>query len=967
MQFAFDRIQEETSLVPVLEQHRKSVKFFILLFTLIMAALATANVISQWHSNIKTDGVRWVFSGGRLIADEVTDGSAGARAGISPGDVLRSINFRPVLLSQDVGKIINETQTVSRPLQYEITRNGETFVRLVTPVSKSSRFYFYLAFVGFVILGIGVFAFLKSRSRSFALHFYFLCVAFFGTYAFSNTGRLDTLDWIFYWADEIFLLSLAPVFLHFALYFPEKRGWIPRDKAIFLYVPSLILFAAKLAVTLAYYLWPQTTFIATVEGYLAFENIEISYLFIGLFLGVIVLFLSYARAEDVIHKKQLKMVLAGILAGFGPFCFLWLISLGVRIPQAALEFALITQILIPLSLTYALLRYRLMDVDILIKRGMIYTVTTLVLFVMYLLLTVSLLRWILPETSRANITAIATLTTLLAALLFQPLRDRVRIWVDRFYYRDSYDYRRTLVRFSREITSSLDLEQMVGTTLNHIRSTFKVDHADILLKVGLNTFECFLDREKRVHPGISLLTRLSKEHSLFIESVHSLEEELLDDEELLRELNFNYFVPCKFQQNIVAILGLTKREKGDYLSSEDLDLLLTLANQLAIVIENHHLFFSLKNKADELERVKNFNENILLSLNLGILTLDEKGKVVACNHWVEAMLGLNRVMILGRSVEELFPSEIVDRFHNYNLKAPRKKLEGARFYKTLVENLHHKEIVLNLSFVPLINESDVEYGTILILDDVTHQAKLEEQLTQSEKLSALGLLAAGVAHEVNTPLTGISSYTQMLHQQLTKDTETHDILQKIEQQTFRASKIINTLLDLSRQQPQPFAQIDINTLLHETLVLLKPHFKDLPIEVVEEWDPTNPVILGNEGKLQQVFTNLLLNAKEAMHEGGRLLARTETEGDYVIINIVDTGEGIPEKDLKRIYEPFFTTKKGSGPKGTGLGLAITYTILQEHRGSIDVFSEEKKGTHFQIRLPKVKKEVHEQTRAYTGD
>jgi signal transduction histidine kinase len=470
-----------------------------------------------------------------------------------------------------------------------------------------------------------------------------------------------------------------------------------------------------------------------------------------------------------------------------------------------------------------------------------------------------------------------------------------------------------------------------------------------------------------VHPGISLLTRLSKDHSLFLDSVSSLEEELQDDEELLKQLNYNYYIPCKFQQNIVAILALTKREKGDYLSSEDLDLLLTLANQLAIVIENHHLFFSLKNKADELERLKNFNENILLSLNLGILTLDEKAKVVACNHWVESLLNLNRVMIIGRSLEELFPPEIVSRYQNYSLKAPRKKLEGARFYKTLVENIQNKEVVVNLSFVPLINESDVEYGTIVILDDVTHQAKLEEQLTQSEKLSALGLLAAGVAHEVNTPLTGISSYTQMLHHQMSKDTESFDILQKIEQQTFRASKIINTLLDLSRQQPQPFAPIDINSLLRETLVLLKPHFKDLPIELVQEWDPSNPIIAGNEGKLQQVFTNLLLNAKDAMDNGGRLLARTETEGDNVIINIVDTGEGIPERDLKRIYEPFFTTKKGTGPKGTGLGLAITYTIIQEHRGSIDVFSEEKKGTHFQIRLPKVKREVHEQTRAYTGD
>jgi two-component system, NtrC family, sensor kinase len=960
--------KEDVRLGTSLEQHRSSVKALIVFFTLVMATLAVLNVRSQANSHLMTDGVRWVFSGGHLVADEVLPDSSGSRAGIVSGDALRSIDFRPVLLPQDVGKIINESRDGARPLQYEIARGTESFVRLVTPIEKSSRFYFYLAFVGFVILAIGLFAFLKSRSRSFALHFYFLCLAFFGTYAFSSTGKLDFLDWIFYWADEVFLLALAPVFLHFALYFPERQDWIPRSKAIFLYIPSVLLLAAKLVFTLVYYFWPQTTLIATVEGYLAFENIELSYLFICLFVGVIVLFLSYARVEEIIHKKQLKMVLAGILAGFGPFCFLWLVSLGVRLPQQALEFALMSQILIPLSLAYALLRYRLMDVDILIKRGMIYTVTTLVLFVMYLLLTVSFLRWILPQASRANITAIASLTTLLAALLFQPLRDRVRALVDRFYYRDSYDYRRTLVRFSREITSSLDLEQMAGSTLSHIRSTFKVDRADLLLKVGLNTFESFVDRTKRIHPGIAVLTRLSKEHSLFIDSLHSLEEELLDDEELLRELNFNYFVPCKFQQNIVAILALTKREKGDYLSSEDLDLLLTLANQLAIVIENHHLFYSLKNKADELERLKNFNENILLSLNVGILTLDEKGKVVACNHWVESMLGTNRVMILGRSLEELFPAQIVDRYRNYSLKSPRKKLEGTRFYKTLVENVQNKELVLNLSFVPLINESDMEYGTILILDDVTHQAKLEEQLTQSEKLSALGLLAAGVAHEVNTPLTGISSYTQMLHQQINKDADTLDILQKIEQQTFRASKIINTLLDLSRQQPQPFAQIDINVLMRETLVLLKPHFKDLPIEIVQEWDPTNPVILGNEGKLQQVFTNLLLNAKEAMQTiGGRLLARTETEGEYVIINIVDTGEGIPEKDLNRIYEPFFTTKKGTVTQGTGLGLAITYTIIQEHRGSIDVFSEENKGTHFQIRLPKVKREVHEQTRAYTGD
>ena len=948
-----------------LTQHRKSVKVLVLLFTLAIAALGVANLVSQWNNDVKTDGVRWVFSSGALVADDVVIGSAGDLAGVRRGDVLRNINFQPVLFPQDVAKILNESSQQAKPFQYEIATGTELSVKLVVPTRRWNSFYFYLAGVGFVILAIGLFAFLKSRSRSFAFHFFWLCMAFFGAYAFSPTGKLDTLDWVFFWADEAFLLALAPVFLHFALYFPERRRWFPREKVFLLYVPSLFLLTARIVLTLFYYFWRDSSWMTTVEGYLAFENVELSYLFAGLLAGIIVLFLSYVNVEDIIHKKQLKLVLAGMVAGFGPYCLLWLISLVVRLPQQAMEAALMPQVLIPLSLTYALFKYRLMDVDILIKRGMIYTVTTLVLFGLYLLLTISWVQFILPQATRGKIAAVASLTTLLAALLFQPLRDRVRALVDRFYYKDSYDYRRTLVQFSREMTSSLDLQELSGLMLSHIRSTFKVERADILLKVSLNRFESFTDHATRVNPGLGLLTHLTGEHFVFVDQTEDLDPELMDDQEMLRGLNFNYYIPCKFQRNIMAILALSKREKGDYLSSEDLDLLLTLANQLAIVIENHHLFYSLKTKADELERVKNFNENILLSLTVGIVTLDESGKVVACNHSIESLLGQSRALILGRSLQELFPAEIVDRYRNYNLKTPRNKLEGTRFYKTLVESFRSKDYVMNLSFVPLINESDVEYGTILILDDVTHQAKLEEQLTQSEKLSALGLLAAGVAHEVNTPLTGISSYTQMLQQQTSNDPERNEILQKIEQQTFRASKIISTLLDLSRQQPVQFMQIDINNLLQETLSLLKPHFKDPSIEIVQELDPSNPIVVGNEGKLQQVFTNLFLNAKDAMQGEGRLLARTEIEGDQVVINVVDTGVGIDQKSLKHIYEPFYTAKKGV--KGTGLGLAITYTIIQEHKGTIDAFSEEGKGTHFQIKLPKSKKEVHEQSRAYSGD
>jgi PAS domain S-box-containing protein len=927
-----------------------------------MATLGALNFIAQWNSHPVTDGVKWIFFRGVVVADSVSSGSAGEQAGIQKGDQISAINFQKIRIPQDVGAIAAKEMAAKKPLQYDIARGNETFVALVNPKPRANSFYFYLASVGFVILAIGLFAFLKGHSRSFALHFYFLCLAFFGAYVFSFTGKLNLVDWVFFWADEIFLLLLPPLFLHFAFYFPGQRQWIPKDRLFFLYLPSIAFISARILFTLFYFLNPSSPYITSIEGYLAFENFEIFYLFLGLISGIVVLFYSYAKSEDIIQRKQLKLVLAGLVAGFAPFCILWLFSLVVRVPNQALEAALMPQILIPLSLTYALFKYRLMDVDIIIKRGMIYTLTTMVLFVMYLMLTVSTVKFLMPDATRFTTVAIASLTTLLAALLFQPLRDRVRSFVDRVYYKDSYDYRRTLIQFSREITSSLDIEQLSSSLIKHVVSTFKIERADLLVKTGLNRFESSLNPDVAINPGLGFLTVLSTDPFVFVDSYFNIDAELLEDEKVLRKLNLNYFIPCRFKHNIVAIVAVSKKEKGDYLSSEDLDLLVTLANQLAIVIENHRLFYTLKNKADELERLKNFNENILLSLNVGICTLDENGKVVACNQSMESFLGMNRVSILGQRLEEIFPTEIVDRYKNYNLKSARKKLEGTRFYKTMAENFKGQDSVMNLSFVPLINESDVEYGTILILDDVTHQAKLEEQLTQSEKLSALGLLAAGVAHEVNTPLTGISSYTQMLEHQIAHP-ETKEILQKIEQQTFRASKIINTLLDLSREQPVAVENIDVNELLRETLVLLQPHFKDSPVEVVQEFDPSNPAISGNEGKLQQVFTNLFLNARDAMNGGGRLLVRTETEDGQVVINIVDTGIGMDEKTLKRIYEPFFSKKSF---KGTGLGLAITYTIIQEHKGSIDVFSEEGKGTHFQIKLP-MKREVHEQSRAYSGD
>jgi len=220
----------------------------------------------------------------------------------------------------------------------------------------------------------------------------------------------------------------------------------------------------------------------------------------------------------------------------------------------------------------------------------------------------------------------------------------------------------------------------------------------------------------------------------------------------------------------------------------------------------------------------------------------------------------------------------------------------------------------------------------------------------------VGLLAAGVAHEVNTPLTVISTQAQMLAKQLPQGERAAKILEKIIGQTFRASEIVNGLLNFSRTQGSAFAPLSVNQLVSETLQLLDHPLKTAHVEVHTVLDPALPPISGSSGKLQQVFLNLFLNAKDAMPQGGRLRVATWAEDGTVRIEISDTGAGIPPEHLNRIFDPFFTTK-GPG-RGTGLGLSVSYGIIHEHAGKIQAESWPGLGTRFRLEFPAVKSAVH---------
>ncbi|MEO7659938.1 MAG: ATP-binding protein, partial [Pyrinomonadaceae bacterium] len=260
-------------------------------------------------------------------------------------------------------------------------------------------------------------------------------------------------------------------------------------------------------------------------------------------------------------------------------------------------------------------------------------------------------------------------------------------------------------------------------------------------------------------------------------------------------------------------------------------------------------------------------------------------------------------------------------------------------------------LILNVAVAPLLSVSNQQTGAIIVLENVSSRVKLEETLQQSEKLSSIGLLAAGVAHEVNTPLTGVSSYTQMLLGMIPETDPKHALLQKMQRQTDRATNIVGNLLNFSRTaNTEEFTEFEINKLLNDTLQLLEPQLRKSNIEIVKEYSDRPLPVSGSAGKLQQVFTNLILNARDALYSGGSITLRTYAENiNGVAVEVIDNGEGIRPENLTKVFDPFFTTK-GVG-NGTGLGLAVSYGIIQEHNGTIEVQSVEGEGTTFRLVFP----------------
>ncbi len=973
---------------------------------LMAAALLVAAGALNFHQRLTrtpplTDGVTWKQTeDGRIVAQTVDPYSAAGRAGILgilPGDRLIAISpdeehFEPVVNSSEVSIYLEEAKGARGRLTYVIERpdpNGarpyEVVLDRLAPIPNHGARAFYLNAVGLVYLFVGLFVLFKQGERApFVLHFATLCVAAFVFHFYKPIGFYEDLDQSIAFLDDAAQILFAPLLLHLCAIYPVRRQLSERRRwaaVLLLYAPA----AALVALSVLSYYPNEIERLTGAHPNLSddFDRVRhtaiMAHLSVALAGSAAVLVWRFWRSSAAVVRQQLKWVVWGSVVAVAPFTLLYAAGFifgDLNTPATPADAqtyrwltdaAVVPLVLIPLTFGNSVVRYRLMDVDIVVRRAAVYALTTV--FIALLLGTVVYVAGLYAFGGGAAATAeggasalqiiIAVLAMSLIVMTAAPVKNFLQERIDRIFYGERYDLRRGLLDFGRTLSATTSLDPLLDALVSRLREVLGVERVAIFVEDERGgggggggyrvARSAGLSSEVMVPPDFREMIRV-RSASTGIVRADDLDLAPGATEFVRRALH--YYVPCVVRDRMVAVIGLGRSTGGALLSSEDLEILRTISGYVAVAIENSLLYQEQRERAAELETLKEFNESIVESINVGLMAVDAGGRVTGCNSSLEQMLGVARDEAIGSPVEELFAEDFAETLQQMLGAAGWELSELRNLYKLHTGTRAGRPLILNVALAPLRRaESGEATGALVVLEDVTARVRLEEQLQQREKLSSIGLLAAGVAHEINTPLTGVSSYTQMLLGMFADHDPKHKLLEKIHRQTERATGIVNNLLNFSRTGgATEFGDVDLNHVLEDTLQLLEPQMRHSQIEVARDFDAALPRAYGNAGKLQQVFTNLLLNARDALPDGGCVKLSTRAAGDgSVSVRVADDGIGIAPENVARIYDPFFTTK-GVG-RGTGLGLAITYGIVQEHSGHITVESAPGRGTSFRITLP----------------
>ena len=413
-------------------------------------------------------------------------------------------------------------------------------------------------------------------------------------------------------------------------------------------------------------------------------------------------------------------------------------------------------------------------------------------------------------------------------------------------------------------------------------------------------------------------------------------------------------VPLEHDEACIGLLEVRPEPDADAR-----DILVVVADLLATFLASLALSadFAVEVAAQsrEIDEQRRFTSLIIDSLPVGLYVVDRDYRIQIWNRQREiGTPGLRRDEVVGRPVFEVLTRQPAEELRaDFDRVFQTGEIQQAELEVTLGGEVRS----FRLSKIPMRLEGDAISHVITIGEDVTESRRTQGQIMQSEKLAAIGQLAAGVMHEINNPLATISACVAAITGRLDEASgreraAVEEYLELIDKEVDRCSRIVDGLLDFSRPKGKAKGRVVLNALVDETLFLMKHHQRFKRLTVARELDVALPATMGNAEQLTQVLMALMLNAVDAMDDRGKLTVRTGKSphrSDEVVVEIEDTGIGIPRADQTKIFEPFYTTKPPG--RGTGLGLSICYGIVEDHHGRIEVDSTPGRGTTFRVFLP----------------
>ncbi|MEM7048378.1 MAG: ATP-binding protein [Acidobacteriota bacterium] len=812
--------------------------------------------------------------------------------------------------------------------------------------------YLVLAVIGIGYLLIGLYALLRDTRSRTGLFFLWCAVsaAFYLVTPGTLQQRPEGMVQILFAADQLARIILPALTLHLFLVFPSSLGpnrlgrWTP-----FLYLPVAVqaLLHGDLMLAGGRFFFGGDI----VAGVRRVDQLEMALLVIFFLAAAAVLAWRLRRERGWEQVSQVRWIALGIAGGYLPFALIYGLPSLFRQPPSMLwtTLAVAPLGLVPLTFAWAILRYKLWDIDVIVRNAISGTLTLMLGVLGFSLANLAIDQGIGDTLGTARNLASFAAGLAIAGLMI-PARRGIASGLERFQYRQTWGKRRALTEYGHELLHERDLGRLCGGLLERLEDAVQLERVNLYLDVG--------DQLRLARPEDRTPPELPKDalgDELWERDMEALSGVALPGGKApmalrLFKAGYRYVFPLTVSNSRVGLAVTGYREGQQPLNSDDLDLIRQLLDQTALAIENAHLLTRVSDQLEEVSLLQSYTEGILESSPAGIAVIAEGQRIVSANGAFAELVGRDREALAGQRLEDYLPIR--------PLPTPSDGLVEVAYCEAAGAERHLR--ISTAEFQDHRPEAgprrDLE---ILVVHDVTERIALESALRDKERLAALGALAAGVAHEVNTPITGISSYAQMLLADLDESDPNYGILKKVEKQTFRASQIVNSLLEFARNREHELAPVNLGSLVDDCLDLLRPRLAKRQVRARWQAPPAPIAVQGNEGELQQVLTNLLVNASDALANGGGEIALSlETHGDRAALRVQDNGPGIAPQQLERIFEPFFTTKHGRG--GTGLGLAISYEIIQRHGGDLTAASVLGEGTCFTLELPWLRDESESQ-------